>query len=94
MPTGQGLPPQPNINNLAIPPSARGRVMPSYTSAVDDVPLAVPPSARGRGLAPQPDISNLAMPPVGRGRSMPTGQPRPDLAVPPALRQRGFQPQP
>lgn len=94
MPTGEGLPPQPNISNLAVPPSARGRTMPSYTSAVDDVPLAVPPSARGRGFAPQPDISNLAMPPVGRGRSMPTGQPRPDLAVPPALRQRGFQPQP
>lgn len=94
IPTGEGLPPQPNISNLAVPPSARGRAMPSYTSAVDDVPLAVPPSARGRGFAPQPDISRLAMPPAGRGRSMPTGQPRPDLAVPPALRQRGFQPQP
>jgi hypothetical protein len=94
MPTGQGLPPQPNINNLAISPSARGRAMPSYTSAADDVPLAVPPAMRGRGFAPQPDISRLAMPPAGRGRSMPTGQPQLDLSVPPALRQRGFQPQP
>ena len=94
MPTGQGLPPQPNISNLAVPPSARGRAMPSYTSAVDDVPLAVPPAMRGRGFAPQPDISRLAMPPAGRGRSMPTGQPQLDLSVPPALRQRGFQPQP
>ena len=94
MPTGQGLPPQPNISNLAVPPSARGRAMPSYTSAVDDVPLAVPPAMRGRGFTPQPDISRLAMPPSGRGRSMPTGQPQLDLSVPPALRQRGFQPQP
>ena len=94
IPTGEGLPPQPNISNLAVPPSARGRAMPSYTSAVDDVPLAVPPAMRGRGFAPQPDISRLAMPPAGRGRSMPTGQPQLDLSVPPALRQRGFQPQP